>query len=82
MIQGTSRTSAFKNFKTFDQVIGLISVCKKETIAEIEHHIESKDLVEYLSQKYAKHFYVSYDGDSPYDIAALNFSFSTSSDIS
>ena len=57
------------------QVIGLVSAGKKETIAEIERHFESRDLVEYLYRKYAKHFYVSYDGDSPYDSAALNFYF-------
>ncbi len=53
------------------EVIHLISAGKHENFAEIEKHFENRDLVEYLSTKYAEHFFAQFDG-TMYDNAAIN----------
>lgn len=53
------------------EIIHLISMGIKEEIEEIERHFESKDLVEYLSNKYDDEFFVKFD-NSIYDNNIIN----------
>lgn len=51
-------------------VAHLISIGKKESIENVENHMDSGDLIEYISQRYEKHFF-GFDV-SAYDTIALN----------
>ncbi len=52
-------------------ILHLVSIGKKESIADIEAHLESKDLVEYLYSKYKADFSISFD-NSNYSNETLN----------
>ena len=52
-------------------ILHLVSIGEKESIADIEAHLESKDLVEYLYSKYKADFLISFD-NSIYSNESLN----------
>ena len=55
-------------------IIHLISIGKKEDVNKIEDHFESRDLVEYLYNKYKSDFLVPYDNsiNSIYNNDSIN----------
>jgi len=53
------------------EVLRLISAGKKETLKDIETHLDDADLVEYLSKKYDSQFNVKFD-DTQYDNSEIN----------
>ena len=57
------------------EIIGLISLGKKESIKEIEKHFDQGDIVEYLYNKYRASFFTVFD-NSIYDNASINKYFS------
>lgn len=58
------------------EVISLISSGKKETIEDIENHIEEESIVEYITSKYAGSFSINFD-NTIYDNKAINSFFSS-----
>lgn len=53
------------------EILHLISVGEKETITDIETHLDNTDLVEYLSKKYDSEFSVKFD-NTKYDNCEIN----------
>ena len=61
------------------EILSLISSGETETIADVETHFESKDVVEYLFNKYNEHFFTTFD-NSMYSNKAINHYFYEYSD--
>lgn len=57
------------------EVCTLISAGYKESIDEIELHLDNKDLVEYICHKYTNQMHFDFSS-STYDVEALNAFFS------
>lgn len=53
------------------EILHLISVGKKETLKDIESHLDTADLIEYLSQKYDEEFSIKFDNTN-YDNSEIN----------
>lgn len=65
-------TKTLKGIGLFQlQILHLISIGKKESIKTIEEHMEKGDLIEYLFNKYKKHFSIIFD-NTIYDNESLN----------
>lgn len=53
------------------EILHLISAGKKETLKDIEAHLDTADLIEYLSQKYHEEFSIKFDNTN-YDNSEIN----------
>ncbi len=59
------------------QVLSVISDSNKESVDEVINHIESNDLIEYITNKYDEYFHTKFD-NRIYNNVALNKFYSES----
>lgn len=70
MFNGTERLQLFGL-----EIIALISQWKSETIEKIEQHIDARDLVQYIRDKYKDNMFNTFDDDCPYNLEDRNQAF-------